>query len=109
MLAIVFVDVIRDLLAASAGVIIGGSFGLLQSRALRKNEERRDRGDLNSHWRVMLSSPRRIVWFLLCLVAIQVLCPALFVAGAEWWVSGGVALGYGLVQFNNFRRTRLMI
>jgi hypothetical protein len=54
----------------------------------------------------MGGSPKRVVWFLLCLVAIQVLCPALFVQGAQWWVSGGVALGYGLIQFQQFRRAR---
>src|SRR5437764_1406055 len=70
MLAFLLTDVVRNLIAAGAGAIIGLSFGLLQFRALRRNEERRDTGALNSHWKVMLGAPRRIAWFLICLVGI---------------------------------------
>ncbi len=99
--------IIRAIAGLFGGAAMGALFGTLQVRALRRNQELTNRGEIESGWKVMRASPRRVVWFLLSLVALQIVCPALFVNGTQWWVSGGVVLGYGLVQFSQLSRKRL--
>jgi hypothetical protein len=55
---------------------------------------------------VMQGSGLRVAGLVLVLVLIQVICPVLFTRndGIKWWVSGGVALGYGLMLFRQLRQ-----
>ena len=40
---------------------------------------------------------------LIALALVQLVCPLLFVDGTQWFVSGGVALGYGSILFRRLR------
>jgi uncharacterized membrane protein len=51
-------------------------------------------------------SGARVAYLLIALVLIQVLCPLLFVAGTQWWVSGGLAAGYGWSLFRKMMHLR---
>jgi hypothetical protein len=90
--------------AILAGTVIGLSFGAVQEAAARKNQERLSTGQLNSGWAVVPGSMRRTGYFLMILAGIQVLCPLLFTNGVQWWVSGGVAMGYGSTLYRQMRR-----
>jgi|SRR6516162_2090652 len=92
-------DTFLLLVAAAAGGVIGYLFGIVQNKALRRNEQRQQSGDLNTGWAVMPGSMSRVAYLLIVLVAIQILCPLLFKDGAQWWVSVGVVMGYGYVLF----------
>jgi len=35
---------------------------------------------------------------------VQLFCPLLFTNGYQWWVSGGVAAGYGTMLFLQLRQ-----
>jgi hypothetical protein len=87
-----------------AGVIIGVAFGMAQDAARRRNEQREKEGKLTSGWAVMPSSGARVAYLLIALVLIQLICPMLFVSGTQWWVSGGVVLGYGTILFKQLRQ-----
>jgi len=45
-----------------------------------------------------------VAYLLIALVIVQLICPLLFVDGSQWWVSGGVVLGYGFVLFRQSRQ-----
>ena len=47
-----------------------------------------------------------VLGLMMALVLVQVVCPMLFVNGIQWWVSGGVVLGYGSVLFSQLLRQR---
>jgi len=82
--------------ALIVGGLIGAAFGQLQNIARRKNEEREAKGTLKSGWSLMPGSGVRVAYLLLTLVLIQVICPVLFKnSSTQWWVSGGVMVGYG--------------
>jgi len=98
-----YMEILRSTLAMAAGGLIGYTFGLVQNLALRKNEERQRLGKISSGWALMPGSGARVAYLLILLVAIQVICPMLFNGNTQWWVSGGVALGYGLILFRNLR------
>ena len=87
-----------------AGGLIGVGFGMLQDAARRQNERRQMLGKLNSGWRVMPGAGGRVALLVLVFVLIQVICPLLFRDGTQWWVSGGVAAGYGLMLFLQLRQ-----
>jgi hypothetical protein len=38
------------------------------------------------------------------LVLVQLICPLFFVNGSQWWVSGGVVLGYGSILYRQLRQ-----
>ena len=92
--------------ALLAGGVIGFVFGTIQERALRRNEQRQARGELKSEWGVMSGSAKRVIWLMIALVLVQVLCPLLFKDGTQWWVSGGVVLGYGVILFSRIQKVR---
>ena len=94
------------LLAVAAGGAIGFCFGLIQNMALRRNERRHQGGELNNGWAVMPGSMTRVAYLLIVLVAIQILCPLLFRDGTQWWVSGGVVMGYGYTLFRRLTQRR---
>jgi hypothetical protein len=52
----------------------------------------------------MPGSMRRVAYLLVALAGVQVICPLLFTNGTQWWVSGGVVAGYGLVLAQELRR-----
>jgi hypothetical protein len=90
----------------SAGTILGYAFGLLQQAALRRNEKRQQEGKLNSGWSLMPGAGARVAYFLVTLILVQVICPLLFRDGTQWWVSGGVVVGYGWTLFQQLQRAR---
>ena len=92
--------------AVAAGGAIGYFFGLIQTRALRRNEQRQQHGKFTNAWAVMPGSGARTAYFLLVLVAIQFLCPLLFNDGTQWCVSAGVVMGYGYVLYRRLMQRR---
>jgi len=90
-------SIFRPIAALVAGVAIGLVFGMIQNLALRRNEQRQASGSLNTGWAVMPGSMRRVAYLLVALVLVQILCPLLFQDGSQWWVSGGVCVGYSSV------------
>src|SRR5262249_12050923 len=93
--------------ALLAGGIIGAGFGLVQEAARRRNQRRQDVGRLNNVWTVMPGSGVRVFYLLIALVLIQIGCPLLFSDAVKWWVSTGVAVGYGAILFRNLRQRRM--
>lgn len=84
--------------ALIVGGLIGVAFGQLQNVARRQNEKREAEGKLNSGWSLMPGSGVRVAYLLITLVLIQIICPVLFKNDStQWWVSGGVGIGYGLM------------
>ncbi len=81
-----------------AGILIGVGFGWLQNTALRRYQKRQREAGL-SEWNVMPGSMRRVAGLMIALLVIQLICPLLFKDGTQWWVSGGVCLGYGSLLF----------
>lgn len=98
-----FLGILSMLVAAGIGLSIGYGFGVLQRTARLKNEERERRGQVKNGWSLMPSSGQRVAYLLIALVVIQVLCPMLFSGGIEWWVSGGLAVGYGWCLYRDLR------
>lgn len=94
-----------EIAALAVGGVIGVGFGMLQNAARRKNEQREAKGELKSGWSLMPGSGTRVAYLLLTLVLIQIVCPMLFKnANTQWWVSGGVAVGYGTMLFVQLRQ-----
>jgi hypothetical protein len=87
------------LIGLIAGGGVGAAFAFLQQAALRRHQRQEQQGEFTSGWSLMPGAGGRIALLLLALVAIQVLCPMLFVDGLEWGVSGGVVLGYSWVLY----------
>jgi len=97
-------EVLRCVAALVAGGLIGYAFGTIQQMALRRNEKRQQSGGLNNGWSVMPGSGRRVAYLLVALVLVQIICPLFFVNGSQWWVSGGVVLGYGAILYRQLRQ-----
>jgi multidrug efflux pump subunit AcrB len=94
-----------EIAALVIGGLIGTAFGMLQNVARRKNEQKEKQGEFKNGWSLMPGSGARVAYLLITLVLIQIVCPMLFKGGAtQWWVSGGVALGYGAMLFLQLRR-----
>jgi len=49
---------------------------------------------------------KRVAYLLVALVLVQIVCPLLFIDGSQWWVSGGVVVGYGALLFRQLRQAR---
>ena len=99
-------DLLRHTSALCAGGLIGWGFGLLQAAAHRQNQEKADTGRVKSIWRLMPGSGQRVAYLLLTLVLVQYVCPLLFADGTQWWVSGGLLLGYGYTLTQRIVRLR---
>jgi hypothetical protein len=97
-------NMIQAIAGLIAGVLIGAGFGMLQEAARRRNERLQQEGKLNSGWAVMPGSGARVAYLVIVLALIQLICPLLFVGGTQWWVSGGVAAGYGVLLFRQLRQ-----
>jgi hypothetical protein len=97
-----------NMLQAMTGLIVGGiigiGFGLIQDAARRRNERKQAAGELKSGWAVMPGSGRRVAYLLVALVLVQIVCPLLFTNGVQWWVSGGLVAGYGVVLYWQLRQ-----
>ncbi len=91
-------------IALATGAVLGAGFGLLQQAARRRYEKLQQEGALRSEWTVVRGSSRRVILLLLALGLAQVLCPSLFIAGGQWWFSGGVLAGYAATLFRQFRQ-----
>jgi hypothetical protein len=92
-----------SIVALIAGGMIGAGFGMIQDAARRRNEKRQQSGALNSGWAVIPGSGARVAYLLVALVLIQIVCPLLFQDGTQWWVSGGLVGGYGVMLFLQLR------
>lgn len=102
-----FTNMLASIIALLAGGIIGAGFGMVQNAARRRNEEKQRKGELNSGWAVMPGSGTRVAYFLVALLIIQLICPLLFRDGTQWWVTGGVGLGYGVMLAAQLRQRLL--
>ena len=97
-------ELLRPAAGLLAGLTIGFAFGKLQDSALRWNRARQDRGEFKNAWSVMPGSMTRVAMLLLALAMVQYVCPILFTQSSQWWVSGGVVLGYGAILLRQLRR-----
>lgn len=95
------------MLGLGGGAAIGYGFGLIQAAAQRRNERRQQSGEIKTPWAVMPGSGLRVAYLLIVLVAIQMICPVFFSDGTQWWISAGVAIGYGVLLFNQMQHRRL--
>ncbi len=99
-------NVFLSIMGLIAGGFIGVGFGMVQDAARQRNERLQEGGKLKSGWAVMPGSGKRVVYLLVALVLIQILCPLLFNDGIQWWVSVGVAGGYGFMLFRQLARRK---
>ena len=88
------------------GAVIGLAFGLAQDAARRRHELLRQKGEFAGRLSAVPGSAKRVALLVIALVAVQWICPLLFVAGTEWWVTGGVFLGYGWQLFRQLQARR---
>ncbi len=94
---------LQAIIGLISGGLIGVGFGTIQNAARLRNERLQQSGELNTGWAVMPGSGMRVAYLLVVLVLVQIACPLLFSDGTQWWVSGGVVGGYGLVLFQQLR------
>jgi len=99
-----FIGMIAEIAATIVGLLIGAGFGVVQDSARRRYEKKQQEGNFKSGWSIIPGSGARIAYLLISLVLIQVICPLLFKDGIQWWVSGGVAAGYGIMLFRQLRQ-----
>src|SRR5215468_9630613 len=92
------ISLVASILGLIAGIVIGVGFGLVQNLAWRRYK-RRQQADGLTEWNVVPGSMRRVAALMIALLVIQLVCPLLFKDGTQWWVSGGVCLGYGTLLF----------
>jgi hypothetical protein len=102
----ILINVLRSLLAVSAGGMIGYAFGLIQNAARLRHEKKQQDGKFKSGWSIIPGSGARTAYLLVALFLVQMICPLLFEAGTKWVVSGGVAAGYGWALFQQLRFRR---
>jgi hypothetical protein len=92
------------LLGVTLGASIGGAFAWLQLMALRRNELLEQSQKLPGWLRQVPSSMGRVTLLLMALVGVQVVFP-----GADkWWLSGALAVAYGLPFFWRLNERRLL-
>ncbi len=99
-------DILRPVLGFVLGGSIGLGFGLLQAAAQRRHRRRQESGRLKTGWVLVPGSMGRVAYLLIALVLVQVVSPAMFSGGEQWWVSAGVALGYGALLASQVYRRR---
>ena len=90
--------------AVLIGGVIGAGFGMVQEAARRRYERKQAEGKLKGASPVMLGSGFRVAVLLVTLLLVQIVCPILFRDGIQWWVSGGLVLGYGYRLYRELRR-----
>jgi len=98
-----FVSILCSVAGLAAGAIVGVTFGAIQQAASRRYQKREQAGQLHSGWAIMPGSMRRVAYLLAALALVQLAVPSLFANGLQWWVSGGVVAGYGMVLFLQLR------
>lgn len=96
-------DLVRALSALAVGGCIGYAFGVLQQVALRRHEERQRTGQLKNGWSLIPGAGARVAYLVITLALIQLVCPLFFADQVQWFVSGGVVLGYGWTLFQQLR------
>ncbi len=96
-------ETIWRILAVLAGGMVGYGFGKIQDAAARRYLKLQQIGRFSGSWAIIPGSMRRTAWLLVALALVQWVCPMLFANGCQWWVSGGVVLGYGAVLYRQFR------
>ena len=74
------------------GIILGGAFAWLQLQALRRNELLEKRQELPTLLKQLPGSGGRVAFLLIALVLVQVLVPNV----DKWWLSGSLAVSYGI-------------
>ena len=99
-----FFELLRVSGAVVSGAFIGYAFGLIQNIALRRHLRLEKQGKFKNAWSIIPGSGQRVAGLLLTLIAVQSICPLLFVDGIQWLVSAGVVLGYGWVLFHQLRK-----
>ena len=99
--------IVRSVFALGGGIAIGYGFGLIQAAAQRRNDRRQQTGELKNPWSVVPGSGLRVAYLLIVLAAIQVVCPLFFADSVQWWISAGVAGGYGILLFKQLQERRL--
>lgn len=97
------INILHPVIGLAVGLGAGWAFGLVQQAALRRHQKRQQGGNSIGVMSIMPGSMSRVAFFLIVLALIQLLFPALFVGSAKWWVSGGVAMGYGTLLFKQLR------
>ena len=98
------IDGFSSLTGLVVGSLVGLAFGAIQSAAHRRYEKLQQTGTLKTGWAVMPGSFKRVAYLLVALALVQFLCPLLFAGASQWWVSAGVALGYGWQLFRQLRQ-----
>ncbi len=88
-------DFLRIGVALAVGAVIGIAYVSAQETARRRHELERPKSATADENLGVPGSARRAVLLAMALVAVQWICPLLFVAGTQWWVTGGVLLGAG--------------
>ncbi len=101
---ITLLNIIRLTVGLALGGAIGSAFGFIQKAAARRNQIKHDAGKLKTGWAVMPGSLTRVAFLLVALALIQLVCPMLFTDSTQWWVSGGIVIGYGWLLFKDLRR-----
>jgi enoyl-CoA hydratase/carnithine racemase len=92
-----------------AGALIGLGFGIVQHAAYLRYQRKQQIGQFNNGWAVMPGSMRRVAYLLVALALVQFFCPLLFAGNCQWWVSGGVVLGYGTMLYKQLRERMAQI
>ena len=98
-------DTIYLIVGLFVGGAVGYSFGLIQTAATRRYEKQLAEGKFKGSG-VVPGSARRVAYLMCSLLIVQILCPVFFQNGMQWWVSGGVVAGYGLLLFQQFQQLR---
>ncbi|MGP8202062.1 MAG: hypothetical protein ACLQU4_21455 [Limisphaerales bacterium] len=102
-------NIVQWPIALFAGAVLGAGFGMMQNTARRRYEKLQQSGALRSEWTVVRGSSRRIIVLLLALGLAQVICPFLFATGGQWWFSGGVLAGYGVILLRQLQLRRRIV
>ena len=98
-------NVVIPIAALILGIVIGLSFGMIQTAALARNKKRQESKKLGTGWAVMPGSMSRVAYLVIVLALIQVACPLFFEGNSvQWLVSAGVVLGYGWELYLQLRR-----
>jgi hypothetical protein len=86
------------------GGAVGIIFGILQHRALLRDQKRQEGKSLKRRRLVIPSSFRRIFYLIMLLMAIQYVCPFLFRdSSTQWILTAGIVIGYGWTLLKRIR------
>jgi hypothetical protein len=96
-------NALRIGVALFVGGVIGVAYVAAQEAARRKHAMLRPKSSSSDDNFSVPGSGRRAIVLGMALVAVQWICPLLFVAGTQWWVTGGVLLGAGWQRLRNLR------